>query len=521
MKQFYLMLVAACALLCSCSQLDEPVAPSTKVERVAKKGVLCLPSQEAFASLVDALKAADTYDINDLPKTRTDGVTGNEDFVSLRQHLIDQGLREFTDEELAEIIADSLTYEPEDSLIVDPYMMAMLDADREVQIGDKIYRYIDEGLLIYDAPFPVIDPIGDPFNRDSLNDFSPGDLVLPDDGLNLAVGEMTLVQDTNGNTAELYGVDYGGEDDGEPDDNEYMDHDFVGGEGGGSAPGNDGVVVNSGLMLANGGPYVPSDKIKYGFYSADDGFGLGKLLVNNVSIYNKFDSRHRMKLRLYSVNYLIYSATGMTVRMQKRTLGIWWRKKAQEFRYGWSAMELRYEFDKKIFTEHPATATTPKYVEIPAALITEFHCLKTDGVLFYVPENKYNTEDNRATVVLQNSFSEISDVVESWKNYGPNQAYLDYPKGVFTVTDDNETLRVMYPQEEEEVAYNEGREVVNWDCQWFSGGLQFILNANSDGTFSLKPSSFTPNMGSELLRGVVYAAVKFDDEWRACEILTK
>lgn len=516
------MLFAACALLCSCSQMDEPVAPSTKVERVAKKGVLCLPSQEAFASLVDALKAADTYDINDLPKTRTDGVTGNEDFVSLRQSLIDQGLGEFTDEELAEIIADSLVYEPEDSLIVDPYMMAMLDENREVQIGDKIYRFIEQGLLVYDAPSIVIDPIGDPFNRDSLNDFSPGDLILPDDGLNLAVGEMTLVQDTNGNTAELYGVDYGGEDDGEPDDNEYMDNDFVGGDGGGGgggAPGNAEYVEDIALKLLFGGHCIPENRVKRVIYNDENSKGLGDLFGTNVTVCNYFNSRHRMKLRMYSVNYLIYSATGMTVRMQKKVV-CWWRKKAQEFRYGWSAMELKYRFGRKIFTEHPATATTPKYVEIPAALITEFHCLKTDGVLFYIPESKYNTEDNRATLVLQNSFSEISDVVESWKNYGPNQAYLDYPKGVFTVTDDNETLRVMYPQEEE-VAYNDGREVVNWDYQWLTGGLQFILNANSDGTFSLKPSSFTPNMGSDILRGSVYAAVKFDDEWRACEILTE
>lgn len=72
-------------------------------------------------------------------------------FVSLREHLIDQGLREFTDAELAEIIADSLEYEPEDSLIVDPYMTAILNGEREVQVGNKICRFVDEGMVMYDV----------------------------------------------------------------------------------------------------------------------------------------------------------------------------------------------------------------------------------------------------------------------------------------------------------------------------------------------------------------------------------
>ena len=70
--------------------------------------------------------------------------------------MLDQGLREFTDVELAEIAADSLEYEPEDSLIVDPYMTAILNGEREVQVGDKICRFVEDGMMMYDANEKVL-----------------------------------------------------------------------------------------------------------------------------------------------------------------------------------------------------------------------------------------------------------------------------------------------------------------------------------------------------------------------------
>lgn len=56
-----------------------------------------------------------------------------------------------------------------------------------------------------------------------------------------------------------------------------------------------------------------------------------------------------MKLRMYEQNYIIHRAVGMTVRMQARRFRIWWRKKAQEFRYGWSAIECEYDMKTPTF----------------------------------------------------------------------------------------------------------------------------------------------------------------------------
>lgn len=51
-----------------------------------------------------------------------------------------------------------------------------------------------------------------------------------------------------------------------------------------------------------------------------------------------------MKLRMYEQNYIVARTIGMTLRMQKRLFRIWWRKKADEFRYGWTGLELQYQF---------------------------------------------------------------------------------------------------------------------------------------------------------------------------------
>ena len=154
MKKVFTLIVLSVALY-SCSQdetlNDTAVSEPEKAVAGTPPGVLCFSSTEDLNFAISAMKETKNLDIRHNPMTRA-AVAGPVDgFVSLREHLIDQGLREFTDAELAEIIADSLEYEPEDSLIVDPYMTAILNGEREVQVGNKICRFVDEGMVMYDV----------------------------------------------------------------------------------------------------------------------------------------------------------------------------------------------------------------------------------------------------------------------------------------------------------------------------------------------------------------------------------
>lgn len=448
-------------------------------------------------------------------------------FVSLREHLIDQGLREFTDAELAEIIADSLEYEPEDDLIVDPYMTAILNGEREVQVGDKICRFVDEGMVMYD----VADK-----EKFKVQDI---DLALKKVDVNaMEEGQTAKLQGADMN-AELVKIDYIASrkiDDTNlhfiRDDGKLVE---VGGSSGGSSSGSSGGSASEYHMNENpdtriflvGGIQIPANKIRRATYKKGGGNGswLAKgasgLLGTNVTITNNYDKRHRMKLRMYEQNYVIHRAVGMTVRMQTRRFRIWWRKKAQEFRYGWSAIEC--EYDMKTPTFQPPQmpgGVTPEYSRIPTAMTKKFPFANSKIILFNVPIANYDVTTGTINSVFAKGVNAIAKNMKKWFDAPENKNTKKYPRGIFTEVD-SKTIRVIYPQGEEK-DWNTGREVVKWDAEWFSGDFSVGFAYNSPGGgFKFGSLDVKAAKKVHIVRGQIYGAVKYRNEWRACVIATE
>lgn len=523
-----------CSLFVSCAQPDEEFSPATKAERVAKLGVLSIASEAGFAALVDEMKQMGTFDVRDLPQTRSGEVQTDDTFVSLREHLIEQGLREFTDEELAEIIADSLEYDPEDSLIVDPYMMALLNENREVQIADKMYRYVDEGLLIYDAP--VILDSG--YDFDTLAYFDAEHFSLPD-SLTLQEGESTAVVDDNGMEAVLHHIEY-------RKDYQILDpsfEDFGGGgsesgtggsSGGGTSGGNTEDEPTNGLLL-NDGSIVPESNINFAYYEQGEGDGswiqkgISGLLGTNVVVINKFDKKHRMKLRMFDMDYLIYKSCGMTVRMQKKFLGIWWRKKAQRIYYGWSPLEIEYKFPYKIFFD-PGSPTPPNVElgegdidELPSKypdVYTRDFPLKGGKVaLFHVPGNQYDFRSGNIGQFFNNYMSTISDLTALCGSYLTKNGLADMSYGLYTPSADDCRMLCIFPSFSQSVDA-EGREAIRWESMLAVWAVTYSYKL--DESFNYKNIGFedtTPDF--KIMRGGVYGAVMYNNQLRACLIGTK
>lgn len=82
MKNLLIWMVMLCSLFVSCAQPDEEFSPATKAERVAKLGVLSIASEAGFAALVDEMKQMGTFDVRDLPQTRSGEVQTDDTFVS-------------------------------------------------------------------------------------------------------------------------------------------------------------------------------------------------------------------------------------------------------------------------------------------------------------------------------------------------------------------------------------------------------------------------------------------------------
>lgn len=503
------MFVALFAASCANDSLPEPEINIDQNETdqtiTVNSGILAFNTSEELFRTVSALKEADKFDVKVHPATRS----GSSGFTSLRQSLIEQGLRNFTDAELAEISAEELIYEPEDEIIIDPYLAAILNQDREVQVGNSIIRYVDEGMFMYDAgDIGEFDDMGlGNLNTDNL---THGDRLTINDRVqfvkieylpHILVSENDMGMVVTENPSGGYSV---------------------------AAANNSTIYNNDGSLKLSTGVKIPKEKIKRTTYKKGNGDAnwvqrtSSGIWGTNVTLENNYDKRHRMKLRMYDQDYILYRAVGMTVRMQQRTLGVWWRKKAQEFRYGWTAIECEYKYSAPSFLEPPKMPNgLPQYEKYPFAMAKKFPFEKKDIVLFHIPYAKYDVTTGDVNKVFDKGVKALVNQMNSWYKSEQGKNYTSNPKGLYTTHDNDRKILVVYPQGEE-VEYNDGREVVRWEMSWFSGNFVVGFSNNmAGGGWTAGVKSFGSSTDVKIIRGRVYGAVKYNNEWRACIIETE
>ena len=486
---------ASCTALEEKTQIEESqyYAEST-VTAMVENGVLSFGSISEFGTTVEALRSNDAYEINVIPATKAD----DGSFTSLRQSLIEKGLREFTDEELAMIQARGLTYEPDDDIIDDPYLLTVLNQDRQVRIGDRMYTFVVEGVVVT-APYEPID-------------FE----AVSQAGSNLDHGETAPVGDDGG---IVIGIDYnkpvlvetGGND--SPQDIDTGD--LEDGSSGGNSGGGSATTRPSSLRLDDG-VVIPEKGIRRVTYKKDGGDGswlekaLNSFMEVSVMAHNYYDDKHRMVLKMFAQDYIVYRSVGMSLRMQERFLGIWWRKKADEFRYGWTNIECEYVYD----APNPFAPLTRS----PDVMSKNLpNCGQTN--LYYVPFESYDTESGYLEDAVAAGLEEQRSVKESYEDYR-GTGFGNNKNSVYTVRfeKDKAYVYVVYPQGEE-VAYNTGKEKVRWSSEAFYGSYTVGI-LGSGGSWSFKNLDFKRTSTQEIKRGRIYGAVKYNGEWRACVIET-
>lgn len=151
------ILSALLFLLNSCTK-DKEFDMTASAQRMTNvqscdDGILAFGSEEELAETLDAMQISETYDIASYSIATRSAILAASGgrFFSLSDYLAEHTLQELSDAELSDITSEALEYEPEDSLIIDPYLASVLNKDREIQIGNKIHRFVEEGLLIYPA----------------------------------------------------------------------------------------------------------------------------------------------------------------------------------------------------------------------------------------------------------------------------------------------------------------------------------------------------------------------------------
>ncbi|MCM1515723.1 MAG: hypothetical protein NC080_04800 [Paraprevotella sp.] len=468
-----LLSVGCTKQLCSQAFNDEIVC-NVEISQ-EQGGMMSFDSPEALQNYMD------NFETSLLTKS------SNANFISLWQSLIDSKMQTLDPQVIVDAQKEGLVYEPEDEIISDPDFAKILNAKREIMIGRQIYRFINNGILVYEPN--VSEEMLESISVSDLSNLEHGDTIVLRDGI--AFIRINYVQPI------IY------------DDFGLLQT---------KAPTLPDTSVNNNALSLKGNIEISGDKlqrISYAKGSGDaNGFqkAISSLFGTSVVASNYFDDKHRMKLRTFAQDFVVYRSVGMTVRMQQKKAAIWWRKKAEEFRYGWTAVECSYTYNGPVF---------PANIDLNNvnALTKQTSYYEKPMVIMSVPIVDLKITDKDILNVLKTALSKNKSKIDKWMNDNPD--YKSSPQSIYT-SEKRESLRIVYPQHEE-TAINDGREKVNWDFMVMSGTFGASLNVNLGGTTSYKITPFvTPSVTNVTIdRGEMYGAVKYDGEWRACVISTK
>lgn len=408
---------------------------------------------------------------NAIRRAENDGVfitkTKSSTFYSLYDSLIEETLASLDEAARAEIEKDGLEFEPLDDYIGSAVFMSFLNTDREIAIDGKIYRYVSNGVFVY--PNSSLSGLIDSIDVSQFDCMVDGEVQPMDNGIvfhRIDYSPSTEAPETKLPTRS---------DGFYLKDNTFIQNNFV----------------NRTQFVKKGG----------------DGSAFRNLIANmggiDVLSINEFDKKHRMVVRVYDQNLLVYHGTGMTVRFQKKVAGIWFNKAADDMRYGCLGPLCKYEYKSPVqIIDEAIIKPAPKQTYSKPIVLFNLSLpyLKSFSVT-------NQTIESLLYKALQNKQASISKFLNN------NPDYKSNARGVFSQENPN-TVYYLFPAIDEK-RNNDGRAVLTWDNDWIIGGaLTYNLTTGSiSGNINL------PSVRNiEILRVFSYGAVKYDGVWRACII---
>lgn len=420
--------------------------------------------------------------VEDLKEGMSVQTKSTSKFMSLWDYQQKEFIASLDDATRQYIASEGLIYEPEDDLIVDPSFAKVLSPDREIQVGDKIYRYVPEGILIYTngATSKAVEDV----DLSMVKDIEHGNIVELGDGISFQkiVYAHLIEEDSEVKTKATVS--------------------------------NNTSITSQGIVLG-GGINIPAADIQRVVYeqSASDANGFSQwisgIFGTNVVAIKEFDSKHRIRMRTYSQDYGIYRSVGMAVKLQQKVLGAWFRYKAEEIRYGWTAVECIYRY-RDPFDVNFMSKTN--------AIIKDIEGYDKPVVFF--KSSLSSVENASIKSAVSSILSSNSSSVNNWIN--ANSSYRDNPRGVMTFDysvrsniNVYDKIRMIFPQTEE-VVYNDRREQVSWDFNWFPTLTSSSVDAS--GQHVTGEYQLTELQDISVNRGEFYGAVKYDGKWMACVI---
>lgn len=378
---------------------------------------------------------------------------------------------------------EELEYCPEDSVIADMQFAQLVNKAREIQVGETVYKYLDNGVA-YTQAENVKELNGIERKAELITidpEAEPKEVALTSNVKFVAMPYKQVVaeEDTQATTR----------------------------------------AMGEGLSLKNG-VYLPASSIRdVNYNSKGDGNWFHRkwngIWGRNIVAINKFSKRRKLTMNFYDQNYIIYANIGTHVKMQKKVCGIWWNIKAQEIRQGWTAIELQYTFPSPIIDKMPTNPYRKPATykpELPAFMKHNFPFQDGEALLLHVPFTSYDLTTGNINQAFKAGLNLAKNMASSGIKKVINKTKSSQV-GLFTVN--NDVIYTVTGADEKSGTRKKSLET-KFYSRWFPGTYTIGFSVG-DGV-NVKGVSLDGGKSTKLNRGVVYGAIKYDNRWLGARI---
>ena len=406
-----------------------------------------------------------------------------EPFVSLIETNRTKVMESLTTAQLDSIANDEeeLEFCPADSVIADIQFAQLLNADREIQVGQTVYKYVPNGVAYTDVKnAKELKNIENTTKSISVTEENEGVEMQVSSAVKFRpIQYQATVCRINNNSNNSTTA----------------------------------TSTKAGITLSNGYTIPLSDIRDINYYDKGDGNWLHRAWTGiwgrNVVAIKKFSKRRKLTMNFYDQNYIVYANIGTKLKMQKKVCGIWWNIKAQEMVQGWETVTIKYTMPKP--TLQMFTNPFNNKQEYPSYTWNPFPYGKNNVLLFNIPFVNYDFTTNDLNKAfhtgLQYAWKKATSAVKGLINNDSKKAGL--------MSFNNNDFYVIYGPYSE--SHKNVRSVKsNFYAKKFSGTCEFGFSVGS--SLKLSNVKLSTNDGVELSRGVVYGAIKYNGKWLGARI---
>ena len=482
---------------------------------IQASGLLKFESKEQLQNVIDKLENDSDLDLRSKGLLKKLGIEQEtpkmslralqlpqKEFISLYDENYEKDLKGLSPSDWAVINSDpdKPVYVPEDQLIEDVYLTSVLNVNREIQVDKTVYKFTEAGIYMVDVQ-----------DYDLLSNVSnTGVSKIP-----LSSKLQLYIPPTLEELAPGTGISS------PPPPATYT-------------------MAGTSLKLADN-ITIPASNIRdINFNNTDANFVtmlLNKITGHSSTAINTFRDGRKMLTHFYDENYLIYKKIGVTVKMQKRLFGIWFNINSQDMRVGWYNIEIKENLklpNPFASIPQPVDMTPNLYPNLkiyepnpyPAWLRKNFPFVAPDeNVMFPIPFTQYElTLNSLINIAYSQGLSYTDKTIKAYMK-AHNLANTPMNAWLYTVANPSVMRYIISPKEvsPKSVGINGGASSMDFKflSEWFTGTYEvgFATDPFAPNFKSAKYAINISGNSTSLARGIVYGAVKFENQWRAARIV--